>query len=171
MCVLKSTWRTPLISLAIVLLTVGSAQAANRLACERYTSEAMEAAREVRNLVCFYSTTDGRWSLDPRAHDLWCASRDDDEVEEERLTRSIWWSQCKWCRSYAQTAAHAQRQNVIHNCGFTGPRWASNENDHYMWCINLSDKAHIAEITNPETEARAHDIGNCVIAHGASRSH
>jgi PAN domain len=40
------------------------------------------------------------------------------------------------CQDYANNAVTQQQRNLETRCGFSGPRWNPNYNDHYIWCMN-----------------------------------
>ncbi len=60
------------------------------------------------------------------------------------------------CNEYANNAVNQQYANENYGCGFTGPAWNPNYNDHYSWCmrdnnINTS-KAHHQDRQGKVTE-------------------
>lgn len=60
------------------------------------------------------------------------------------------------CGAYAAAAVAQNQQNVNFNCGFSGPRWSSNYNDHFNWC----GTANMAALT-AEDRARADMLKQC----------
>lgn len=56
------------------------------------------------------------------------------------------------CNRYANTAVSQNTENIRLRCGFTGPRWQSNYNNHYNWCLNVS-KSYADEETRLRIEA------------------
>lgn len=53
------------------------------------------------------------------------------------------------CNEYAETAVAQNVQNLERHCGFTGPRWSSDYNAHYQWCIKA-----LRESADSENRAR-----------------
>jgi|LGOV01.1.fsa_nt_gb hypothetical protein len=41
------------------------------------------------------------------------------------------------CDKYAKTAVEQNAQNLERRCGFTSPRWSSDYNAHYQWCLEV----------------------------------
>jgi hypothetical protein len=39
------------------------------------------------------------------------------------------------CREYATRASNYQKSNLAQGCGYTGPRWQDNFNNHMRWCL------------------------------------
>jgi len=54
------------------------------------------------------------------------------------------------CNSYARTAVRQNRANIRRGCGFGGPRWQSNFDNHFNWCMNVRRRQR-------ERESRARD--------------
>ena len=62
----------------------------------------------------------------------------------------------KACREYASRALAQNRTNLKLGCGFTGPRWHSNYNIHYQWCMRVSPQLRISEM-----RARVRQLEQC----------
>ncbi|WP_437506363.1 hypothetical protein [Sorangium sp. So ce1099] len=43
------------------------------------------------------------------------------------------------CARYADSAVQQQLENIRRGCGFSGPRWSTDRNGHYNWCLGVSD--------------------------------
>jgi len=56
------------------------------------------------------------------------------------------------CEEYARIAVRQNEQNIRRNCRFTGPRWNSDYNGHYQWCVSVSWQAADAETKAREEE-------------------
>lgn len=53
------------------------------------------------------------------------------------------------CREYAGLALKQNQENIQRRCGFSGPRWSSDFNGHYQWCLKVPQ-----EFAESETRAR-----------------
>ena len=62
------------------------------------------------------------------------------------------------CAAYASTATQKAKLNAERNCGGTGPRWSTNRNDHYSWCLGQNGNMSGA---NAEAAAREKQIASC----------
>ena len=60
------------------------------------------------------------------------------------------------CSAYAATAAAQNDQNVMQQCGFTGPRWSSDHSAHFKWCETVT----MADLT-AEDNARRSMLAQC----------
>ena len=58
-------------------------------------------------------------------------------------------SKSDMCREYANTAVRQNQENLKRRCGFTGPRWSSDFQGHFQWCLQVPEK-----MANTETRAR-----------------
>jgi len=45
------------------------------------------------------------------------------------------------CKNYAATAVQQNQSNIDWKCGYSGPRWSSNYQAHYNWCMKVSKLA------------------------------
>jgi pathogenesis-related protein 1 len=41
-----------------------------------------------------------------------------------------------FCQRYANDAVGAAKKNIDRKCGFRGPRWTTNREDHFNWCLS-----------------------------------
>lgn len=88
---------------------------------------------------------------------------DDNRHAGERLKYPV-------CQNYAQEAVNANRRNIANHCGFSGGRWQDNFDEHFRWCLNVSNDAIMSETavrrqqlescTRPTTCAHCND-GSC----------
>jgi hypothetical protein len=60
------------------------------------------------------------------------------------------------CTNYAQTATEAQRENLNHQCGFTGSRWTATLAGHQAWCLQANHAQQQAE-----ADARKQALAEC----------
>lgn len=60
------------------------------------------------------------------------------------------------CTNYAQTATEAQRENLNHECGFTGSRWTATLAGHQAWCLQANKAQRAAEVN-----ARKQALAEC----------
>lgn len=58
------------------------------------------------------------------------------------------------CHEY--TARATDQVHMGKGCGFTGPRWSDNSNDHYNWCLGATPAAR-----GSEDQQRKFDLVNC----------
>src|SRR4030042_1096280 len=56
------------------------------------------------------------------------------------------------CEEYARIAVRQNDQNIRRNCGFAGPRWNSNYNEHYQWCLSVPLQTSDSEMKAREEE-------------------
>jgi hypothetical protein len=64
------------------------------------------------------------------------------------------------CQDYAREAVRQADDNVRNNCGYNGPRWNSDRNAHFGWCMLFPRQA------NDENQARADDLRRCTADRG-----
>jgi len=60
------------------------------------------------------------------------------------------------CEQYAQNAVAEHQQNLQNQCGFTGPRWSSDFQGHYGWCLAVSSAD-----AQRETAERNNELMRC----------
>jgi hypothetical protein len=60
------------------------------------------------------------------------------------------------CRRYASEAHAQNQQNLARHCGFGGSRWDSGFDNHYNWCLTVSDAD-----ANGESNTRAQMLNSC----------
>jgi hypothetical protein len=61
------------------------------------------------------------------------------------------------CGDYRKVTEQQTRDNAQKRCGFTGPRWSSNADNHYFWCRDEASAAQIAS----ERSQRDADLKQC----------
>lgn len=61
-----------------------------------------------------------------------------------------------YCAIYGKTAVAQNEQNNSRGCGFTGPKWSSDEQSHINWCVNVS-----ASRADQETATRVKKLLEC----------
>jgi hypothetical protein len=60
-----------------------------------------------------------------------------------------------WCEQYAIIAVEQNEVNLSKGCGFMGPRWSSNYDQHYEWCLSVPKS-----VADSETRAREEGLSN-----------
>jgi hypothetical protein len=60
------------------------------------------------------------------------------------------------CKNYANTAISQNKENKQKGCGFTGPRFSSDYNAHFNWCMKAKD-----ETRDEEQDAREDNLKKC----------
>ncbi len=63
------------------------------------------------------------------------------------------------CNAYARQAVNQNNENLQRNCGFSGPRWQSDHNAHFGWCMG---GGWMMDGPTNEKNARAADLARCV---------
>ncbi len=66
------------------------------------------------------------------------------------------------CTQYAQTAIRQVNQAVSSNCGFSGPRWSTDEGLHYGYCIYSFDRNEAGNIDH-ERNLRDQSLSKCTV--------
>jgi hypothetical protein len=127
----------PIIVASMLFVTAGDGHAAGIGVCEAYVAESMAAAQKVRDLQCGYDLDHPQWSQDPEVHLRWCRASRDESVDEENINRRAGVSNCQTCRAYSDQALAAADVNEKLGCGFTGPRWSTDPNVHFGWCMGV----------------------------------
>ncbi len=64
----------------------------------------------------------------------------------------------KLCKDYAITAVKQNQQAIQLKCGFWGPRWDSNHQSHFNWC--MANNVNMQALNN-EANARNADLKSC----------
>ena len=117
----------------------GRASAAGGAVCDAYAREAVTKAQGVRQFACGYDLKDPRWAAEPSRHARWCKAASEDAVAGESARRRGEIRLCLECRAYARAAVELAAENSKLKCGFTGPRWGSDAQGHFGWCMALRD--------------------------------
>lgn len=50
----------------------------------------------------------------------------------------------KWCNFYSIIATSQNSVNISTQCGFSGPKWNSDYEYHYSWCVKVPKDNSIA---------------------------
>lgn len=129
--------------------------------CEDYARSALRDARRNRELRCGF---DGRrWSRDGETHFEWCSAAPPAARAKEAERRRALLGICAGnpakaavCRNYGNTAVEQHRINLAQGCGFSGPRWHSNYEDHFVFCMGAPKL-----VRKIETVARGAALATC----------
>lgn len=62
------------------------------------------------------------------------------------------------CRAYATQAVAQNEDNLAKGCGFAGPRWQSDHDAHYRWCVG---GGWMFDGHKNEANARADELSRC----------
>jgi len=119
----------------VVLLPAGAGHSADKATCDAYVNEAVSKAQGIREFNCGFQLDDLRWGTDRDGHARWCKDASKDDVAREQARRRGEIKLCQTCRGYADAAAASAANNVKFACGFEGPRWNANAEDHFGWCM------------------------------------
>lgn len=68
----------------------------------------------------------------------------------------------RYCRHYASLAVQDNAANIRMRCGYSGPRWRSDFNAHYNWCMGLREVAGRDTPDADETLLRGVMLTGCV---------
>jgi hypothetical protein len=127
--------------------------------CDFYANSVMlDVDRNVRSRCGF---SGARWSPDREMHRKWCLGLNGNQALPctEHQARSVALDDCSaWCRKYSAQAYGAAVKNDDLNCGFTGPRWSVEMDDHIRWCQFVGTHAQ----ADAETAARSAALADCV---------
>jgi hypothetical protein len=138
-------------------LAPAQVQAAGHEACIVYSNDAVRKATEAANLRCGFSGP--AWSTNPSGHMRWCLGTNEDSIEYEKKKRDSFLFNCRFCRDYANSASQDNKENEQLRCGFSGPRWQSNIESHFRWCV--TEPAHSLGPAIAERKARAAELNRC----------
>ncbi len=138
--------------------------------CSAYARTAVQENNQNLRRGCGF--TGPRWQSDFRVHYDWCMRQGpgSNAPAFENNARIQALASCRapsqpnfnsrqqpvrspaqqYCASYAHSAVRANIENLRRGCGFTGPRWQSNFNVHYDWCMRQGPGSN-----GPAFEARA----------------
>jgi hypothetical protein len=119
---------------AVLLATAGSARSADTGMCETYTNNAIARAEQWRDLGCG-TNDEPKWSLDRAVHFGWCLESEEESVQYQDENRRLELENCI-CRHYADSAIEQNARSIQNGCGFTGPRWDGDVDNHFRWCFN-----------------------------------
>ena len=131
--------------------------------CRKYAERAVAQNRTNLKLHCGY--TGPRWHSNFNTHYQWCmhvspqARLHETRARSEQLaacSRNVNSNKSRECREYANRAVAQNRTNLKLHCGYTGPRWHSDFNTHYQWCMRAS-----AQQRQYETRMRSEQLAAC----------
>lgn len=118
--------------------------------CVDYANRAVRQAQRNRALRCGFEGQ--RWEPSFDAHYSWCQSAPPRARQREDAKRQSLVDICaakpdraQDCRRYSNLAIEQQRVNLAQGCGFSGPRWHTNYEDHFVWCMQTSSAGRLAE--------------------------
>ena len=146
--------------IVLLAVTAHDARAESDAVCRDYAREATESFTEAQQRRCPLSNA--RWQGNTQGHYDWCRNAPTAWVDSERNARRNQLRVCRQepaaveCDQYALMADANQRSNVGGNCGFTGPRWQDNYDNHLGWCLNVP-----IATANRELEIRRVMLGVC----------
>lgn len=118
--------------------------------CRQYAEAAVNAFRENEAIGCRFSNA--RWQPNYNNHFNWCLSalpqwvKNEEEFRANQLRVCRRDAQAVECNKYAISASGDQRSNLSGSCGFTGPRWQDNYDEHLRWCLHVPFEAANREI-------------------------
>jgi hypothetical protein len=85
------------------------------------------------------------WSTSKDHHIRVCRDASKQSIlNTESRNRQHELGKCSNCKDYAADAVNNARFNRRFSCGFSGPRWNMNSDDHFKWCIAEWDTNVIA---------------------------
>ncbi|WP_206530111.1 PAN domain-containing protein [Nordella sp. HKS 07] len=119
--------------------------------CVDFANRAVRQAQRNRALRCGFEGP--RWRPDFDTHYSWCQSAPQQARVREDAKRQDLLNLCaakpdkaQECRRYSNLSIEQQRTNLSEGCGFSGPRWHTNYEDHFVWCMDASGGKRLAEI-------------------------
>jgi hypothetical protein len=125
--------------------------------CDAYAEDALSAAASNISNAC--GRGGPRYSTDRNVHYWWCMGSRASSVSAEDTNRGAEMDKCSYCRSYSSKAAEKLREARLYSCDLTGPRWASDPEDHFRWCFGSADSLGGAAAS--EASARDVDVALC----------
>jgi len=125
--------------------------------CEEYARIAI--SQNDQNIRRYCGFAGPRWSSDYNGHYQWCVSVSWQTADAETNAREEQLRQCQdkqsSCNEYARIAVRQNDQNIRRRCRFAGPRWSSDYNGHYQWCLGVP-----LEYADSENRAREEELRN-----------
>lgn len=119
--------------------------------CVDFANRAVRQSQRNRALRCGFEGQ--RWRPDFDTHYSWCQSAPQRARVREDARRDELLNLCaakpdkaQECRRYGNLSIEQQRTNLSQGCGFSGPRWHTNYEDHFVWCMDASGGKRLAEI-------------------------
>lgn len=157
---LYRTWITILVTIILNLISANTTYAESEAVCRQYAMAAVSSFQESNALRCGF--TNARWQSNFDAHFNWCRTapaqwlKNEKEFRENQLRVCRGDSKAVECNRYAIEASSSQQSNLSGRCGFTGPRWQDNVDEHLRWCLQAP-----VENVNSETVIRFAMLGVC----------
>ncbi len=122
--------------------------------CSKYARTAVEQHEENIRRNCGFD--DPRWHTDYDAHYNWCREVPPEVSVAENRDRQNLLNNCGtdktgFCTQYAKTAVGQHEENIRQNCGFKDPRWHSDYDAHFNFCMEVPLDASEAENRDRQT--------------------
>jgi hypothetical protein len=165
---MRALFRSLFAAAVLVVLFTGHAGAAGAGLCDAFAAAITKRAAENNANQCGFSSRPNYDNAD--AQKRWCRSVTEETAIGESFKRDAESEKCAYCRNYSTVANAEARDNVLLNCGGTGPRWGFGEG-HMAWCMaverecggiyNLCDPASETRQVRAETNARQEAIQQC----------
>ena len=144
-------------TVGLLFILIGLAYVQDDISCAQYAKKAVEQFNEGKANNC-----DGiigpRWSSDYQQHFNWCMTVPLAQSDSERKAREEHLRKCKGkpvlvekCDQYATFAVSQNNENLMRTCAFTGPRWSSDYQYHYNWCVQGANVGR-ADVENKERQ-------------------
>jgi len=165
----SKTFITKLIFICSLAIISAQAIAASHDFCDRYARHALEQFEVAKGEKC-RNLKYPVWSMDFKHHYNWCRRVSKTQANQGEEQRLAVLRQCRHrnaevtadsrertCRDYASSAVAQQRQNLKRSCGFSGPQWNPNFEDHYNWCLSGGNVRFAAD----EQQRRQQALANC----------
>ena len=124
--------------------------------CKDYATTALEAWKENESRKCGYSGEG--WGSDYQSHYVWCIMGSNSDLVPAKiksLREAL--EKCRTCEQYANTAVSQNKVNVGQSCGYKGPAWDSDYNNHFKWCMAGQN----VQFTGQETKKRQGMMDQC----------
>ena len=162
------TFFTKMIFIVIAVFISTQVLAASNEFCDRYARQALEILKVAKGEGCT-NLNFPVWSMDYKHHYNWCRNVSEAEANKGSEQRASLLGQCRnrgaqgviirtvpavdstritalsrqnSCQDYANIGISQQQQNLEMRCGFKGPEWNANYNDHFNWCMHGENLKH-----------------------------
>jgi hypothetical protein len=155
-------------AVAMLLLPSTAASALGAGVCDAYAAIAVSEANRAKAANCS-NAVGPNWSTSKDHHIRVCRDASKQSIlNTESRNRQRELGKCANCKDYAADAVNNARFNRRFSCGFSGPRWNMNSDDHFKWCIAEWDTDGLGERLPTisvsaigEKRARAASIKEC----------
>lgn len=118
--------------------------------CVDFANRAVRQAQRNRVLRCGFEGQRWRPSFD--THYSWCQAAPQRARLREDAKRESLINLCasrpdkaQQCRRYANLSIEQQRVNLSEGCEFSGSRWHTHYEDHFVWCMEVPGSIRLAE--------------------------